>query len=123
MNNSTTREIFLNKLKRTGELQITVTGRKTKKKFSAPVWFVLDGDNKRATIVPVKGADSNWFKNLAKDPSIELAVDDSTISSKASLVRDSNQTKQVIEKLKAKYKSEWSESYYTKRDAFVEVPV
>ena len=123
MNNSTTREIFLNKLKRTGELQITVTGRKTKKKFSTPVWFVLDGDNKRVTIVPVKGADSNWFKNLAKDPSIELALGDSTISSKASLVRDSNQTKQVIEKLKAKYKLEWSESYYTKRDAFIEVPV
>ncbi|MCL5067305.1 MAG: hypothetical protein M1368_03000, partial [Thaumarchaeota archaeon] len=74
-------------------------------------------------IVPVKGTDSNWFKNLAKDPSIELAVDDSTISSKASLVRDSNQAKQVIEKLIAKYKSEWSESYYTKRDAFVEVHV
>src|SRR5579875_2017060 len=113
---------FLSKLKRSGEVRITVRGRKTKKKFSAPVWFFLDREEKKVILVPVKGSDSEWFKDLAKDPQIELSVDDTTITSNATLVRDSNRTKQVIDKLKVKYKSEWSESYYTKRDVCVEVP-
>jgi hypothetical protein len=42
---------------------------------------------------------------------------------KATLVRGSNKVKKVVDKFKAKCQSEWSESYYTKRDAYVEVPV
>ncbi|HZW57522.1 MAG TPA: nitroreductase/quinone reductase family protein [Nitrososphaerales archaeon] len=110
-------------MKQSGEVKITVTGRKSKKKFSTPVWFVLDGGEKKVELVPVKGSDSNWFKDLVKDPRIELSVDDTSIASKATLVRDPNQAKKILDKLRAKYKSEWSESYYTKRDVSVEVPV
>lgn len=122
---SSTRENFLSKLKRSGEVLIIVTGRKTKKKFSTPVWFLLEGEDKKEKVllVPIKGSDSNWFKNLVEDARIRLGVADSTIESEATLVRDRNQVKQLIDKLKAKYESEWSESYYTKRDAYVEVPV
>ena len=122
---SSTRENFLSKLKRSGEVLIIVTGRKTKKKFSTPVWFLLEGEDKKEKVllVPIKGYVCNWFKNLVEDARIRLGVADSTIESEATLVRDRNQVKQLIDKLKAKYESEWSESYYTKRDAYVEVPV
>ena len=104
---------------------IIVTGRKTKKKFSTPVWFLLEGEDKKEKVllVPIKGSDSNWFKNLVEDAQIRLGVADSTIESEATLVRYRNQVKQLIDKLKAKYELEWSEFYYTKRDAYVEVPV
>lgn len=124
--NDTNRENILGKLKRSGEVEITVTGRKTRKKFSTPVWFLLEGEGKKEEeilIVPIKGSDSNWFKNLAKDPQITLGVDNVTIESKATLVKNPNQAKQIIDKLKTKYESEWSESYYTKRDAYVKVTV
>ena len=122
MNGSADREGLLNKLKRSGEVNITVTGRKTKKKFSTPVWFVLDEEEK-VVLVPMKGSDNNWFKDLAKDPRIELGLSDIVIPSKAKLVRDSKQVEKVLDRFRAKYNSVWSESYYTNRDVYVEVPV
>lgn len=112
---------LLNRLSRSNEVNITVTGRITKRKFSTPVWFVLDAA--RVLLLPVKGSESNWLKNLTKDPHIELRVEDAGISSKATIVRDSDQVKEVFDKFRAKYRSMWSESYYTKRDVYVEVPV
>lgn len=121
MSGSSKQEDFLNKLNKSGEVQITVAGRKSGEKHSTPVWFVSEGNN--VEIVPIKGSQSDWFKNLEKDPQIELSVGRERISSKAKLVKDAEKTKKVIEKLKAKYKSEWSESYYSNRNAYVQVPV
>ena len=103
-------------------MNITVTGRKTKKEFSAPVWFALEGESK-VILVPMKGSDNNWFKDLVEDPQIELAVDEIAIPFKAVIVRDSNRVEKVLDKFRAKYKSMWSETYYTKRDVYVEVLV
>jgi hypothetical protein len=122
MRESPGRESFLKELKQSYEVNITVIGRKTKKKISTPVWFVLDGEEK-VILVPMKGSDNNWFKDLVKDPQIELGLNGIAIPSKATLVRDSSQVKKAIDKLRAKYKSMWSESYYTKRDVCVEVQV
>jgi deazaflavin-dependent oxidoreductase (nitroreductase family) len=120
MNGPADRERLLNKLKRSNEVDIAVTGRKTKKKLSTPVWFVLDGEEK-VILVPMKGSDTSWFKNLAKDPQVELNVDEITISFKATIVRDSDQVEKLLDKFRAKYRSMWSESYYAKRDVYVEV--
>ena|ERR1022692_656489 len=122
MNGPANRELFLNKLKRSSEVIITVTGRKTEKKFSTPVWFVLEGEEK-VLLVPNTGSDNNWFKDLAKDPRIELSLYEIAIQSKARLVRDSKQVETILDKFRAKYTSAWSESYYTKRDVYAEVPL
>ena len=66
------RKELLDRLKESREVNITVTGRKTKRRFSTPVWFVLDGDH--VEIVPMKGSDNNWFKNLVQSPKIELSA-------------------------------------------------
>ena len=115
------RENLLSKLKQASEVRITVRGRKSKRKVSAPVWFILEG--RKITLVPTKGSDSEWSKNLVKDPQIELGVGETTVSSEATLVRDSKQVENVLDKFRAKYRSMWSESYYTKRDVCMEVPV
>ena len=115
------RQTLIDRLKHSNEVRITVTGRRTKKKFSTPVWFVLDRE--KVILVPMKGSDNEWFKDLIKEPQIELGVDDTAIPFKATLVRDSARVKKVLDGFRAKYKSMWSESYYTKRDVYVEVPV
>jgi len=115
------RRILLDRLKHSNEVNITVTGRKTKKRFSTPVWFVLDGE--KVILVPTKGSDNEWFKDLAREPQIELGVDDITIPFKATLVRDSALVEKVLDGFRAKYKSMWSESYYSKRDVYVVVPL
>jgi hypothetical protein len=114
------RETLLRVLEKSNEVNITVTGRISKKKVSTPVWFVVDG--RRVVLVPMKGSDNNWFKDLAKDPQIELSGGEITIPFRATLVRDSKKVEKVLDKFRAKYKAMWSESYYTKRDVCVEVP-
>lgn len=117
------REGFLDRLGRAGEVSIAVIGRKTGKKISTPVWFVLDGEERNVILVPMHGSSTNWFKNLAKDSRIELRIDENAIPLKARLVRDSKEVERVLDRFRAKYKSAWSESYYTKRDVYVEVTV
>ena len=118
---SESRRNLLDRLKRSTEVNITVTGRRTKKRFSAPVWFVLDGD--KVMLVPMKGSGNNWFKDLVDDPQIELSTGGIAIPFKAILVRDSNKVEKVLDKFRAKYRSMWSESYYVKRDVYVEIQV
>jgi hypothetical protein len=120
MNGPAIREDLLDRLKRSSEVSITVTGRKTKKKFSTQVWFVLNGE--KVMLVPMKGSESEWLKDLAKDPQIELRVDKISIPFRATIVRDSDKVERVLDEFRAKYKSMWSESYYSKRDVYVEVP-
>ncbi len=116
------RENFVKKLKHSSEVTITVTGRKTKKKFSAPVWFVLEGEEK-VVLVPMRGSDNGWFKDIVEDPQIELSANELAIPLKATLVRDSDRVEKVLDKFRTKYESVWSESYYTKRDVYIEVPL
>jgi hypothetical protein len=71
----------------------------------------------------MKGNDSPWFKNLVKDPQIELKAGGTGATFKATIVRDPERVEGVLDRFRAKYKSTWSESYYTKRDVYVEVPL
>jgi len=115
------REELLERLKESREVNVTVTGRKTKRRFSTPVWFVLDGG--RVAIVPTKGSDNDWFRNLVQNPTIELSVGGISAPFNATIVRDPKQVEMIIDKLRVKYRSMWSEAYYTKRDVYVQVPV
>jgi len=116
------RERLLDRLKQSSEVNITVTGLRTKKRISTPVWFTLD-EGRKVILVPMKGSDTNWFKNLVTDPQIELGAGGKTAPFKATIVRDSNMVEKVLDKFREKYRSMWSESYYTNRDVYVEVPV
>jgi len=113
------REELRNKLREAGEVNIIVEGRRTGKKFSTPVWFVLDGS--KVVLVPMKGSDNDWFKDLEKSPHVELSAGGRTFPFEVTIIRDSNLVEKVLDKFRAKYRSMWSESYYSKRDVCVEV--
>jgi len=38
-----------------------------------PVWFVRDSE--KLYLVPVRGSDSDWYKNVLKTPTIRLAAE------------------------------------------------
>src|SRR5258707_15118601 len=57
-------EEFLKALDSTGEIQLTVTGRRGGREISIPVWFVREGN--RLYLVPVRGSDSDWYKKCAE---------------------------------------------------------
>ncbi len=58
------------RLSRYSEIDLSVTGRKSGRTISQPVWFVWDND--RLYLLPVKGSDTQWYKNALKNPAVRI---------------------------------------------------
>ena len=110
---------FKKALSETDEVELTVTGRASGRETTRPVWFVQEGDT--VYLLPVKGSDSVWFKNVLKTPSIRLAANDVTISPVARPITDPQRVRQVVDKFRDKYGADDVKKYYSKFDAAVEV--
>lgn len=108
-------------LARASEVNITVTGRKSGRAISNPVWFVLDGDT--LDLLPVKGSDTQWYKNLLKNPSLRIEARDAAAQVKAVPVTDAPRVKSVIEKFRGKYGDSDVKKYYSKFDVAVVAPL
>ena len=66
-----TRDISLkDALSRASEIRISVIGRKSGRTISNPVWFAADQD--KLYLLPVKGSDTQWYKNLLKNPAMTV---------------------------------------------------
>jgi hypothetical protein len=87
------------RLSRDREIAITVTGRKSGRTISLPIWFVWD-DGK---LLPMKGSDTQWYKNVLKNPSIRIDTGDAQSELKIVAVSDPTQVKCVVEKFRGKY--------------------
>ena len=102
-------------------IEITVTGRTSGRSLTYPVWFALDGD--KLYLIPVKGSDTEWYKNLRKTPTIRLATrGGKTLTASARLITDEAQLDKILEKFRDKYGRN-VKSYYPKLDVAVEVPL
>jgi hypothetical protein len=58
------------RLARYRQIKISVIGGKSGKTISIPVWFVLDGE--KLYLLPVKGFDTQWYKNVLRNPQIRI---------------------------------------------------
>jgi deazaflavin-dependent oxidoreductase (nitroreductase family) len=101
-------------------IEITVTGRASGRSHSFPIWFALDGNT--LYLIPVKGSDTEWYKNLRKTPTIQLSVRGKTFTTNARLITDQPQLDKILEKFRDKYGRN-VKSYYPKYDVAVEVPL
>lgn len=105
------------RLSRDHEITITVTGRKSGRTIALPVWFVW-GDGK-LYLLPVKGSDTQWYKNVQKNPSIQIDAGGAQSELKVVAVTDAAQVKSVIEKFRDKYGASDVKKYYSKFDVAV----
>ena len=112
-------EAFTQALDKSSEVELTVTGRKSGREFSIPVWFVREGDT--VDLVPIHGTDSGWFKNVRKTPAIRLRIGDAEIGAHATPITDPDTVAHVLDQFRAKYGAEDVANYYPKHDAAVEV--
>ena len=118
MGNKLTRNDTLkDRLSRYREINITVTGRKSGRTISIPVWFVSEDD--RLYLLPVQGSDTQWYKNVLKNPSIRIDARDAEAKLKAVPITDAAQVKSVVEKFRAKYGASDVKKYYSKFDVAV----
>ena len=108
-------------LEQNREIELTVIGRTSGREISIPVWFVRDGE--ALYLVPVKGSDSDWYKNILKTPTIRLAAKTAQLEATVTPTSDTAKVEQVIDKFRAKYGARDVEAYYPKQDVAVEVPL
>jgi deazaflavin-dependent oxidoreductase (nitroreductase family) len=110
---------FQKALTSTRELEITVTGRQSGEQISLPVWFVHEGDT--LYLLPVKGSDSHWYKNILRTPSMTISARRTKITVNAQPITDPDKVRGVVEKFQAKYGAADVQRYYSKFDVGVEV--
>ncbi len=107
-------------LDRSREIELNVIGRKSGREISRPVWFVRE-DN-ILYLLPLQGSDTNWYKNMQKNPNLKISVDgQAIITGNGKAITDQKKVKEVIEKFKSKYGDSDVKKYYTKFDVCVEL--
>lgn len=112
---------FCKALESADELQFAFTGSKSGKKFSIPIWFVLEG--RRLLLLPVLGTRSKWYKGILKNPAVELEISGRRAAARATPLKDKPQVDMVMEKFRGKYGAGDVRKYYPGQDVAVEVLV
>lgn len=107
-------ETLKQQLSRNSELTISVTGRKSGRTISNPVWFVSEGDT--LYLLPVKGSDTQWYKNVLKNPTLRIEAGGAETEVKATPVSAAKDVSAVVEKFRKKYGPGDVKKYYTKFD-------
>jgi len=110
---------FEETLKNTDEIEITVTGRKSGRRISSPVWFVQEGED--LFLLPVKGSDSDWYKNILKTPAMRLKAGGKEWTAEVKPVTDKVKVRDIVEKFRDKYGADQVKKYYSKCDVAVDV--
>lgn len=101
------------------EIRLAVTGRKTGREHTVPVWFVDDDD--RLYVVPIHGSDSDWYKNVVKTPRVRVEVNGTGATATATPVADQGTLSAVVQRLREKYGDGQVESHFSKLDAAAEL--
>ncbi len=105
------------RLSRYREINITVTGRKSGRSISIPVWFVLEDD--KLYLLPVQGSDTQWYKNVLNNPMIRIDARGAEAEFQAVVITDAIRVSSVVEKFRDKYGAKDVKRYYSKFDVAV----
>jgi len=108
-------------LARHRQIKISVIGRKSGQTISIPVWFVLDEE--KLYLLPVQGSDTQWYKNVLRNPQIRIDARGTEAGLQAVPVTDAKAVKSVVEKFREKYGMKDLKKYYSKFDVAVVVEV
>jgi deazaflavin-dependent oxidoreductase (nitroreductase family) len=95
------------------EITLTVTGRKSGRAISIPVWFVLEGH--KLYLLPVTGSDTQWYRNVLKTPDVRIRADGTESEVALTPLTQRTQVSSVAEKFRERY-GDSSMKYYSKLD-------
>jgi deazaflavin-dependent oxidoreductase (nitroreductase family) len=111
------KDAMKDRLSKSSEITLTVTGRKSGRPVSIPVWFVWEDD--KLYLLPVKGSDTQWYKNVLKSPSITIDARGAEAELKAIPITDPKQVSSVVAIFRTKYGASDVKKYYSKFDVAV----
>ena len=103
-------------LSRASEINISVTGRKSGRIISIPIWFVFDEE---LFLLPVQGSDTQWYKNVLANPSIRIEARGAEAELHALPITNAKEVLSVVEKFRHKYGAGDVKKYYSKLDVAV----
>ena len=113
------KETLKERLARYRQIKLSVIGRKSGKTISNPVWFVLEAE--KLFLLPVQGSETQWYKNVRKNPTIRIDARGDGAEFRAMPVTDATGVKSVIEKFREKYGARDVKKYYSTFDVAVVV--
>jgi deazaflavin-dependent oxidoreductase (nitroreductase family) len=105
------------RLSRYPQIKLSVTGRKSGKTITNPVWFVAEGE--KLYLLPVHGSETQWYQNVLKNPKIRVDARGAEAELRAEPITKSNAVKPVVEKFRGKYGVGDVKKYYSKFDVAV----
>lgn len=111
------KETLTDRLSRSREINLTVTARKSGRAISIPVWFVLD--DKKVYLLPVSGSDTQWYKNVLKNPAFRIDAGSAHGEFQAVPITEATQVSSVVQKFRKKYGAGDVKKYYSKFDVAV----
>lgn len=106
-------DAFMHQLAKRREITLTVTGRKSGRAISIPVWFVLEGH--KLYLLPVTGSDTQWYRNVLKTPGVHIRADGIESEVTVAPLTERTQVSSVIKKFRARY-GDSGMKYYSKLD-------
>ncbi|HMD06696.1 MAG TPA: nitroreductase family deazaflavin-dependent oxidoreductase [Candidatus Acidoferrum sp.] len=115
-NKEARKDALKDRLSQSREINISVTGRKSGRTITIPIWFVAD--DKKLYLLPAHGSDTQWYKNVLKKPSIRIEAGGAEAELEVVPVSDAAQVSSAIEKFRAKY-GESGIKLYAKLDVAV----
>jgi hypothetical protein len=115
--NSAQNDTLRDRLSRSSEISITVIGRTSGRTISIPIWFAFEDDT--LYLLPVKGSDTQWYKNVLKNPMIRVEAGGAEAEVKGVSVTDATNVKSVVEKFRVKCGAGDVKKYYSKFDVGV----
>jgi deazaflavin-dependent oxidoreductase (nitroreductase family) len=107
------------RLARYRQIEITVIGRTSGNTISIPVWFVLDGE--KLYLLPVQGSETQWYRNVLKNPSIRVEARGVGAKFQATPITNAKAVKSVVEEFREKYGAKDVKKYYSRFDVAVAV--
>jgi deazaflavin-dependent oxidoreductase (nitroreductase family) len=108
-------------LKKRRQISITVTGRRSGRRITIPVWFVCEQN--ALWLLPVYGSKTQWYRNLAKNRSITIQVGSEKRDLRARLLKNSESVHEVVSRFREKYTAKEIKRWYTGLDVAVRVPI
>src|SRR5262249_14332389 len=113
------KDALKDRLSRYREINISVIGRKSGRTISNPVWFVLYKE--KLYLLPVQGSNTQWYKNVLKNPTIRIAARGAGAEFKAVPITDPSRVSSVADQFREKYGAGDVKKYYSKFDVAVVV--
>ncbi len=87
-------------------VRLTTTGRKSGRQHTVTIWFVV-ADKRHLYVQHVRGPTADWYRNLAKQPDVQLDFGGGPLPSRATPMADAADVRRILGLFRRKYIFAW----------------